>query len=113
MINPLDFVVAIMTLVLLGGAAWWFWKEFFLRKTREISQEDREIQNHIDLVSIRLSIEKEAEQKFNEVWNKLTDKEKKKVDKVKPPMMFLRRSDYLDWKRYLCEDILESRGKKK
>lgn len=82
----------------------------------ERTQKDREIDAHVTLVNARLSIENEAEHNFQVAYGKLTDKQKKIVDKKTEKFfkitgfVFPRRSDYLDNKRYYCEDLLKKQG---
>ncbi len=80
------------------------------------SQRHREIDAHIIMVNSKLSIEREAEYKFQVVCDKLTNKEKKKIDKTiqvfcRGGFIFPTRGSYLDFKRYLGEDILEVRNR--
>lgn len=76
------------------------------------TQRDRETDAHIEMVNIRLSIQREAEEKFNKAYNKLNDKEKKIADKHElKGFIFPTRGDWLDFKRYKCEELLEKRKK--
>ena len=82
---------------------------FFRRKE---SQRDKEIDAHCEMVSIRASIQMDAEIKYQVVYDELTDKQKKIVDKHKiKGFVFPTRGDYLDFKRYKCEELLKNKIK--
>ena len=58
-----------------------------------------------------MSIQNEAVAKYNKAYNKLTPKEKKIVDKHElEGFVFPTRGDWLDFKRYKCEELLEKRN---
>ena len=85
-----------------------------VRTEREL-QRDEEIDTQIEMVNIQVSIQKEAERKFSKAYNKLTDKQKKIVDKHElKGFVFPTRGDWLDFKRYKCEELLGTKqeGKK-
>ncbi len=89
----------------------------FFRMLLGLDEErNRKIDSHVELVNIRLSIENEAEHNFQIAYGKLTDKQKKIVEKKSEKFakitgfVFPRRSDYLDNKRYYCEELLEKQG---
>lgn len=75
------------------------------------TQQDREIDVHVTTVNARLSIENDAEIEFAKSLEKLSDKEKEQVEKESQEFLkitkfvFPRRSDYLDSKRYIAEEI--------
>lgn len=71
----------------------------FIRRVFEKSEQDREIDAHIQITTIRLSIQQEAEILYNKAINKLTERQKKKIERLKVPMVFPTRGDYLDWLR--------------
>ena len=75
------------------------------------SQRNQEIDAHIQTVNIRLDIQNEAEHNFQIAYEKLTEKQKKIVDKSRiEGFVFPTRGDYLDFKRYKCEEFLEKQG---
>ena len=79
----------------------------FKRKER-----DREIDTHIEMVNTRLQIQKDSEYNYKKVYNKLTKREKRIVDKHElKGFVFPTRGDWLDFKRYKCEELLEKRKK--
>ena len=43
--------------------------------------QQKEIDKHCEMVNIRMSIQQEAEERFEAAYNKLTDKQKKIIDK--------------------------------
>jgi hypothetical protein len=76
---------------------------------------DRAIDSHLITVNARLSIENDAEEKFANAIEKLSDEEKEEVENKSQEFLkitgfiFPRRSDYLDHKRYIAEEILKKR----
>ena len=73
----------------------------------------KEIDDHCEMVSARLSIQREAEGKFQLTYDKLNDKQKKIIDKedyLPKGFMFPTRGDYLDCKRYKCEELFSKSG---
>ena len=90
----------------------------FFRSLLGLDEEkNREIENHILEVNVRLEIEKEAEFKFNEVWNKLTEKQKHKVDDIfkraYKNWIFPTRGSWLDARRYIAAEELKKLKEKK
>lgn len=85
----------------------------FIRNIFERSQRDREIDAHIISVNARVSIEHDAEFKFQEAYGKLTEEQKKNVEDYSEKFLrdthfiFPRRSDYLDFKRYRCQELIK------
>ena len=77
----------------------------------ESNERNRDIDNHIQMVNIRKSILEDAKRKFEDIHSKLTDKEKKILEKKRPLICFPQQSDFLDWQRYECESILQKRKK--
>ncbi len=83
-------------------------------KTDKQSERDKEIDTQVEIVNIKVDIEKEAEQKYKKKYNKLTDREKKIVDKHElRGMMWPTKGAWLDFKREKCEELLNKKNMKK
>lgn len=81
----------------------------FIGRLFDKSDRDREIETHCEMVNIRLSLIKEAEDSFDKLYNKLSESAKKKFEKVWAKSIiatipFPSQNCYIDARRHFLEE---------
>ena len=70
------------------------------------SEKNREIENHLEMINIQASISDKSQKRHDELYSKLSNKQKNKLEKSKLRMFHCGYYDYLDNRSEIMENML-------
>lgn len=73
---------------------------------------EREVHPMLLTALLEKKIADEAREKYQKLYNQLTEKEKKKVNKIQPLIMFPNSAWYHDWKSRVMQKTIDKRNKR-